>query len=82
MKELLLIFAAAVVILLLCFAGMGIKILLKRNGEFKRQCASCDPYTGERKGCLCGKKTMDEHCPKDKQHSILEVNKNLMDELK
>jgi hypothetical protein len=68
-------------VLLLCFAGLGIKILLKKNGEFKRSCASCDPYTGERQGCLCGKKDMNTPCEKDKQHSILEINKNLLDEL-
>ena len=82
MKELFLVFITALAILLFCFAGLGIKLLLKRNGEFKRQCASCDPYTGERKGCHCGKKTMDEHCKNDKRHSILEINKNLLDELK
>jgi hypothetical protein len=82
MKELILIFVAVVIVLALCLGGLSIRILLKRNGEFKRQCASCDPYTRQRYGCVCGKDTIDKPCKNDKKHSVLEINKELLDELK
>jgi hypothetical protein len=40
----------------LSVAGFAIKILLKKNGEFKKQCSVKDPKTGEYLGCTCNKK--------------------------
>ncbi|MDR1846977.1 MAG: hypothetical protein LBR17_02545 [Bacteroidales bacterium] len=82
MKEFLLIFLIVIFILALCFLGLAIKILVKKKGEFKRECASCDPYTAKRLGCVCGKDTIDKPCKQDNRHSILEVNKNMLDELR
>jgi len=38
----------------LAIAGIAIKMFLKKGGEFKKQCSSVDPDTGERVGCSCG----------------------------
>ena len=41
----------------LAFAGIAIKIILKKNGEFSGTCASQSPFLNKEKGpCgLCGK---------------------------
>jgi hypothetical protein len=46
----------------LAFAGFAIKILLKKNGEFKKSCSSVDPHSGERYGCSCGNSDGGESC--------------------
>jgi len=78
MKELVLILIVSAVILLICVAMIGIKILVKKNGEFKRQCASVDPYTGERTHCFCGHSNVLTSNCKNKKHSILEVDTDLL----
>ncbi len=78
MKELVLILLVSVVILLICLALIGIKILVKKNGEFKRQCASIDPYTGERTHCFCGHSNVLTSKCENKKHSILEVDGDLL----
>jgi hypothetical protein len=45
----------SIVLIGLAFAGIAIKILLKKNGEFKKSCSSIDPETGQVYGCSCGK---------------------------
>ena len=79
--------------LLLCLAGIGIKILVRRRGEFKRSCTSIDPYSGESAGCQCGKMLGEhtDHQGKDKApacaerskhpYQPLEVNKEFLKEL-
>lgn len=69
----------AAIILALMMAGLGIKIILKKHGQFKRHCSSMDPYTGEGAGCVCGK-AAGATCH-NKAHSPLEVNEELMKEL-
>jgi len=44
-----------IVLLAIAIAGIAIKMFLKKGGEFKKQCSSVDPVTGERYGCTCGK---------------------------
>lgn len=34
--------------------GIAIKMFVKKDGEFKKQCGSTNPKTGERIGCTCG----------------------------
>jgi hypothetical protein len=46
----------------LAFAGFAIKILLKKNGEFKKSCSSIDPATGDPYGCSCGNAEAGEEC--------------------
>ena len=52
MKTFLVVLLCAVAVVLLCFAGVGIKVLL-RKGQFKRACSNVDPYTGKHSGCAC-----------------------------
>lgn len=78
MKEILLITGIAVIVVALAVVGLGIKVVLRRNGEFKRPCASHDPYTGK-SNCQCGK-TASERCG-HKRYSPLEVNRELLDEI-
>lgn len=82
MKTITLILVLATAIVLLCIGGLGIKILLKPRGEFKRQCSSMDPYTGKGGGCICTNAS-NNTCSNRKQHPYqpLEVNEQLMKEL-
>lgn len=83
----LLLLIASLVAVSLMMLGLGIKILVKKHGEFKRHCSSMDPYTGERGGCVCGKlgdKKLhkgDKPCAHQQAYNPLEVNDQLMDEL-
>lgn len=45
-----------VALLALAFAGIGIKMFLKKDGQFTKQCSTIDPETGQRLGCSCGNK--------------------------
>ena len=55
MKTLIVVLGATIVLLALSFCFIGIKMFVKKNGEFKRRCASVDPITGDRTSCVCGK---------------------------
>jgi len=44
----------SIVLLGLAVAGIAIKMLIKKDGEFKKSCSSVDPNTGQRLGCSCG----------------------------
>ena len=70
---------SAVAVVALMMAGLGIKMLVKKRGSFKRPCSSTDPYTGEKGGCVCGR-AAGAACA-DKRYSPLEVNDTLMEEL-
>ncbi|MCF8302624.1 MAG: hypothetical protein K9I94_05045 [Bacteroidales bacterium] len=62
------------VLLALAMAGIGIKLLVKKDGEFKHTCGSVDPITGERVGCSCGNSTQeDSSCSTSKYTKPLEV---------
>jgi len=43
-----------VALLALAFAAIGIKMFLKKDGKFTKQCSTVDPKTGQRLGCTCG----------------------------
>ncbi len=51
-----------IVLLALAISGIAIKMFLKKGGEFKKQCSSVDPDTGERIGCSCGADDGGESC--------------------
>ena len=78
MKVFLLVLVMTIVIVLLAFWGIGIKMIVKKNGEFKRHCSSVDPLTGDKHGCVCGKTILDD-CD-TKRYSPLEVNRELLEE--
>ncbi|MCF8348104.1 MAG: hypothetical protein K9G61_04760 [Bacteroidales bacterium] len=59
-----------VVFLALAVAGFAIKMFFVKNGEFKKQCSSVDPYTGKNLGCSCEGAPGDGRCRKeDEKHS-------------
>lgn len=82
MENILLIFLITAILLFLSFCFIGIKMFLKKGGEFKKQCSSVDPLTGERIGCSCGKKSVYDECKSPKRYSPLEINKELLEETK
>lgn len=79
MRIVLISILSAFAVVALMMAGLGIKMLVKKHGQFKRPCSGTDPYTGEQKGCVCGR-AAGTACT-DKKYSPLEVNSNLMEEL-
>ncbi|MCB0517024.1 MAG: membrane or secreted protein [Bacteroidetes bacterium] len=50
------------------FVGLGIKILLQKNGEFKGTCASQSPYLKNQIGAcsVCGKLPEESECRNEK----------------
>ena len=52
----------SIVLIGLAFAGFAVKIILTKNGEFKKSCSSVDPMTGERLGCSCGTADAGSEC--------------------
>ena len=62
----------SIVLLGLCFAGIAIKIILKKGGEFAGTCASNNPYLnkdGESCG-FCGAKP-DEKCNNPSEEGLV-----------
>lgn len=64
----------AVGFLALAFAGIAIKILVKKNGEFSGTCASNNPLLQEEgASCgLCGARP-DEKCRQDELPAVAKV---------
>jgi hypothetical protein len=60
------IFVITVLMLMFVFAGIGIKIILKKNGKFAGTCASQNPFLNK-EGETCGYcgKTAEEICPNE-----------------
>lgn len=54
MKIVLIVLAVAVATVALMMAGLGLKMLLRKEKEFKRPCANADPKTGRCENCTCG----------------------------
>ena len=55
MKTLLIVLLITVGAFALMMAALGIKMLLKKEKEFKRPCANADPKTGRCANCTYGK---------------------------
>ncbi len=55
MKTLLIVLVIAAGVLALMMAGLGLKMLFRKEKEFKRPCANADPKTGRCANCTCGK---------------------------
>jgi hypothetical protein len=60
------IFLITILMLAFVFIGIGIKIILKKDGKFAGTCASQSPFLNkEGEACgFCGK-TADEMCPNE-----------------
>ena len=82
METILIVFIITAVILFISFCFIVIKMFFKKNGEFKKQCSSVDPLTGERIGCTCVNSSVYNECKSTKKHQPLEINKEFMDEIK
>ena len=50
----------AIIMLALAFAGFAIKLIVKKNGEFKKNCSTVDPKSGKPVGCTCGSDGKDQ----------------------
>ena len=61
----------SIVLLGFCFAGIAIKILLKKNGEFAATCASNNPLLNkEGDSCsFCGARP-DENCKNPEEQVV------------
>ena len=55
MKTILTVLIIAVAAVGLMMAGLGIKMLMHKEKEFRRPCANADPLTGRCAHCTCGK---------------------------
>jgi len=66
MENFLSLFLISLGLMVFVFAGIGIKILLKKNGEFSGTCASQNPFLNkEGEACgFCGAEP-DEKCKKE-----------------
>lgn len=56
----------AIVFLGIAMAGIAIKILIQKNGQFKKSCSSADPQ-GRRIRCSCGGED-DSSCENYQKH--------------
>jgi hypothetical protein len=74
MNVFLLTLTLAIVFIGIGFAGVAVKILLKKNGEFSGTCASNSPFLNEEgEHCsFCGA-APEEKCKSDEKKPILEV---------
>lgn len=59
MKTILIVALIAVGVVALMMAGLGLKMLLHKEKEFKRPCANADPETGHCANCTCDLKKGD-----------------------
>ena len=59
MKTILTVLAIAVAAVGLMMAGLGIKMLMHKEEEFRRPCANADPKTGRCEHCTCGRQKED-----------------------
>lgn len=53
MKTIVVVLVVAVAAVGLMMAGLGLKMLLKKEKEFRRPCANADPKTGRCANCTC-----------------------------
>jgi hypothetical protein len=58
------LFLITFILLLLAFAGIAIKILIKKDGQFSGTCASQSPFlNNDGESCrICGKMPSEQDC--------------------
>ena len=56
MSTIIIVLVISVGVVALMVAGLGIKMLARKEKEFKRPCANADPKTGKCAHCTCGRK--------------------------
>lgn len=52
----------SIILLAIAIAAIAIKMFVKKDGEFKKQCSSVDPDTGKKLGCTCEGAPGDGSC--------------------
>lgn len=60
----------SVILLGIAIAAIAIKMFVKKDGEFKKQCSSVDPDTGKKLGCTCEGQPGDGSCRKDDEKKL------------
>ncbi|NOX84661.1 MAG: membrane or secreted protein [Chlorobi bacterium] len=60
----------AIVIMAFAFAGFAVKMFFKKDGEFKKQCSSVNPKTGQPFGCVCGGESEEKCKNKEKVNEL------------
>ncbi|HPB25543.1 MAG TPA: hypothetical protein PLB59_05735 [Bacteroidales bacterium] len=66
----------AIILLAIAFAGFAIRVIVKKNGEFKKSCSVTDPKTGKPFGCTCGSNGKDQtQCENFNEHHPGEAGK-------
>ncbi|MBR1798922.1 MAG: hypothetical protein IJ761_03355 [Bacteroidales bacterium] len=55
MKTVIIVFVVAAAVVALMMSGLGLKMLLHKEKEFRRPCTNADPLTGKCQHCTCGK---------------------------
>ena len=58
MTTMIVVFVVAASVVGLMMAGLGLKMLLHKEKEFKRPCTNADPTTGRCAHCTCDAKTV------------------------
>ena len=54
-RTILIVIVLAVAVVGIMVAGLGTKMLFRKEKEFKRPCTNADPKTGRCAHCTCGK---------------------------
>jgi hypothetical protein len=67
------LFLVSLILLALAFIGIAIKMFVRKDGQFEKQCLTIEFETGEKLGCVC---TAEKHedCIYYKVHHGEEVN--------
>ncbi|MCK9162962.1 MAG: hypothetical protein WCR29_05510 [Bacteroidales bacterium] len=80
METIITVFIITFALLLISFAFIGIKMFVKKGGEFKKQCSTVDPLTGERHGCTCQSNVVNHECDNAKNLHCINAKEEEMEE--
>ena len=58
----------SIVLIGLAFAGIAIKMLLQKGGQFKKSCSSFERASGEKVGCVCVGEDEPQSCVNFEKH--------------
>ena len=71
MKTCLIVLIVAVAALALMMGGLGLKMLLHKEQEFKRPCTNADPRTGRCANCTCDLKKKADPASKNRPQKTM-----------
>jgi hypothetical protein len=58
----------SIVLIGLAFAGIAIKMLIQKKGQFKKSCSSFESASGEKVGCVCVGEDDPQSCVNFEKH--------------